>query len=264
MVDGEATVSATFSGYVTRKTIDVMEAGTFIVSGSVSDGSGGINGARVEVAAGTGAGRFATTTQYGGFRLFGLAGIVELRASATGYVTRSQTTTVASNMNVSFGLTPSDPPVDVSGAWQLTIDASASCSTLPDAARHRTYAAAIAQNITGLTIELAGATFASHHSYSGAENTLWGRIIQSAVTLNLWSDDYYGTVEYGVAEVLPDGAGTYTPVGTAGGTVDGRTISARLNGTISVINPSGPASACTATDHLLTLVRASTPTSRRR
>jgi hypothetical protein len=262
--DGEAVVAALYSAVRTMKTIDVFEPGTFTITGSVSDGYNPINGARIDVVSGTGAGRFATTSGYGSFRLFGLLGSVDLRASADGYVSTSQTANVTSNTNLQFGLTPIIAPADASGAWQLTIDASRSCTTLVNAARHRTYTAAITQRITGLSVALSGAVFALH-SYGGSENEFYGHVTQSSVTLNLQPDFYYGD-DYDLAEVLPDGGGVYSAIGTGSGTLTGGTIVATLQGTISITNPStGPSipTACVAADHVMTFVRAQSTTGRR-
>jgi hypothetical protein len=258
--DGVALVSAQYNSLRATKTVNVTEPGTFSVTGSVSDGSAGLNAARVDVVSGTGTGRFATTTSAGGFRIFGLAGLVELKASADGYVSRSQTLNVNANTNASFTLTPVVPPADVSGAWQLTIDASPSCSALPDVARRRIYTAAITQNVAGLRFVLGGASFQPDPAYGGGENIFYGRITESTVNVTLASYQYYG-LHYDLAELLPEGAGIYTAVGTGTGSLNGSTIAITLAATLTV---SGAGSgACAASDHRMTLVRTSAATARR-
>jgi len=261
LADGEAIVTVQYSTTRATRTVVVLEPGTFTVTGSITDGASGLSSARLDVVSGRGAGRFVTTTTYGGYRIFGLAGPAELRASADGYVSRSQTVNVASNMSLSFTLTPVVPPTDVSGAWQLTIDASPSCTGLGDIGRHRTYTAAITQNVAGLRVVLGGAAFERDPAYGGAENIFYGRIIEKSVTLNLTSFEYYG-LHYDLAETLPDGAGIYTAVGTGTGTVNGGTIAIALSGTLTVTAHNTPTT-CVAADHRLTLVRASTATARR-
>ena len=256
--DGEATITARYGGFTTTKVLTVLTPGTYVVSGNVNDSGFGLANARVDVLSGVGAGKSAMTDANGAFKLYGIAGTVQMQGSADGYQSAVQTLDVPRWIN--FNLRPLITPGNVAGHWQLTIDASSACGALPDAARHRTYSAAIAQNGSALRIELSGATFAPDPSFSGAtENTFFGRISQTVVTLKLESYEYYG-LHYDLGEVLPGGS-IYTVVGTASGSATASTFGAPLDGTISV-GTSSP-NPCRAPDHRLTLVRADLTTGRR-
>jgi hypothetical protein len=263
--EGEATITAQYGGLTATKALTVLTPGTYVVSGNVNDSGFGLANARVDVLSGVGAGKSAVTDANGAFKLYGIAGTVQMQASADSYQSAAQAVNVVVDIlgfvtQVNFNLRPLITPDNVAGQWQLTIDASASCGGLPDAARHRTYSATIAQNNSALRIELSGATFAPDPgSPGGTENTFFGRINQSVVALRLDSYDYYG-LHYDIGEVLTDGR-FYTAIGTASGTATASTIGAALDGKISVSYPNGVT--CTAADHRLTFVRTNSATRRR-
>jgi hypothetical protein len=259
--DGEAIVTAQYAGFSARMTLTTLEPGTYAITGTVADSGFGLAGALIDVLSGTGAGKTATADANGVFKLYGVAGVVQLQGSADGYQSSVQTVTVASpSVWVKLTLRPAVAPDNVSGTWQLTIDASPTCSTLAVIARRRTYTATITQDVSALRIQLSGATFAPDPSDFGAtENTFFGRIIQDAVTLKLDSYDYYG-LHYDLGELLP-GTGTYTVFGAGSGAASANAISVTL---AAVIGLSGPnSSACKAADHRLTFTRTDLRTGRR-
>src|SRR5262245_60502239 len=258
--DGEATITAQYLTFTSTRVLTTMEAGPFAVGTTVSDDSGfSLAGARVDVLSGTGAGKFATTDSRGYCKLYGLAGPVRLQASVSGYQAATKDVMISSSFNTVISLIPVDAPADVSGSWQMSIDASPSCGTLPDAARHRTYVAGVEQKVSALQVQLSGATFAKDPAFGDLENTFFGRAFLNTVTLRFETYQYYG-LHYDLGEILPDG-GVYTVVGVANGIASATSVDATLSGAISVTG-TPQAAACTA-DHHLRLTRTGSLTGRR-
>ena len=195
-----------------------------------------------------------------------------MRASLDGYV--SQTAGVTASATTfgttrSFMLTPTATPVDVPGNWDLTLEASPSCTTFPDVGRRRTYTAAIEQTGSSLLITLSGAQFAKDTSYYAPvgtlENQFRGHLIGNALTLTLTkSSDFYGT-HYDLAEIISTTTQLQI-VGNGTGTATSSTISGTLDGFFAVAptGSTGSVSTCTAADHRFTFARHSATSGWRR
>jgi hypothetical protein len=262
---GEAGVTGSYGGLSDRKVVTVLEAGTFRVTGVVADSGFGLAGAHVEVASGVGAGKATTTDSGGNYKLFGLAGDVQMRASLDGFESETKTTNISPNQTrVSFTLKPLIPPADLSGDWHLTFDASSSCAMLPEIARRRIYTATVEQSVSALIIRLSGAEFAPDSAGfpGGRMNQFRGRVYRDSVTIKLETYDYYGT-HYDLGEILPDRR-VLTIVGDGTGTITASTVSGTLKGTFRVVDAgSTPGTTnCVAEDHRFSFVRRSV-TSRR-
>jgi len=252
--NGEAGIIAEYSGTTIRKVVTVLPDGTFTVTGRVADANFALPGARVNVVSGTGAGQAAVADDHGAYKLYGLAGIVELQVSALEYQMLSRTLEVSANLqSVNLTLRPVEAPRDLSGDWQLSIDASPSCGSLIDSARHRTYVATISQDVSNVAVRLSGAEFARDRF--GDTNRFSGRIVHDVISLNIQSLDYYG-MHYDLAEILSDGQ-TYIVVAKGTGAATASTISGTLEGTIRVDFAGQESSSCTAADHHFTFVRPS-------
>jgi Carboxypeptidase regulatory-like domain len=246
----------------------VLETGTVIVQGSVLDSGFALQGARVEVLSGIGAGKAATTDANGRYKLFGLLGSIQMRASLDGYVSQTVDATASASKSVNFALTPTTPPIDLGGNWDLTFDASPSCTTLPDVARQRTYTAAITQTGTSLRVTLSGANFAPDTSFyyapGSVENQFRAHVVGNAIALTLNTFNYYGT-HYDLAEIIADNT-QLRIVGKGSGTITSSTVSGTLDGYLAVFTSGSPPSGvtCTAADHRFTFVRHSATSGRRR
>jgi hypothetical protein len=162
----------------------MVPTGTFRLSGLVRDTSGGVPGVTVEVVSGTGAGQSARTLFNGAYTLFGVAGNVELRVSAPGYVTQDLPMTVNSHSSRDVNLVTTGTTADMSGQWTLTVSTSGSCSeTWSPESRRRVVGAGITQQGTRLTIrfqDVASLVFETA-----------GRIAANAFSMELFYDDYY-------------------------------------------------------------------------
>jgi hypothetical protein len=260
--DGEAGVRADYLGVSARVTILILSPGTFRIDGRVLDVNFGVAGARVDVVAGTGTGKSATTDADGTFKLYGVAGAIRLRVTADEYQTVEQAATIANNQNLTVHLAPARVPASMAGTWRLAFAASGSC-TLPEAARQRPYDATVDQNGSSVVVRLSGAAFAFDPAGVGnsVENTFFGHVLDDALTIRLVTYEYYGT-HYDLGELIPN-VGTYTVTGQGTATVSATTVSGLLDGTIALVGTSGPPSRCAASDHRFTFTRATTTAARR-
>ena len=166
---GEGVVEARFNVLLALKSVMVLRAGTYRLSGNVSeDGvpSESVVGAQVEITKGVGTGMTDETDEHGWFRLYGVTGEIGLRVTKDGYEPAVRTITVVDHHPVhKIELTPLARSVAVSGNYTLTITAAGECRVglgeghVPEEARIRTYTAAVRQDGLGLVVTLGGARF---------------------------------------------------------------------------------------------------------
>jgi hypothetical protein len=131
---------------------------TLSVSGWVNDTvSRRVPGARVQVMNGPQAGTAVITDDNGEFTLeTPLPILTQLRASKPGY--RDDTRSVSGQGNsarLGFQLGSTNPPIDLTGQYEITFTADSACDALPEIARTRTYSA----NGISTLISLSGALF---------------------------------------------------------------------------------------------------------
>jgi carboxypeptidase family protein len=219
---GETRVSASYARQFARsQTLLVLPAGTFKLSGTVRDASGPIEGVLVEARFG-GASKTLTTSFDGQYAFYGVAGAVELIASARGYDPQDVTFTVGENTVHDVGLTTTATPLDLAGTWMFSVSASSPCSDAwPEAIRHLDEAVAITQQGTRLTFRFTAPTV--QQSFVGSS----GRIAGTEFSLAINFDDYY--LDYGLLERLTptDWVGV---VGTGEGSGDQSTIRGTFKG----------------------------------
>jgi hypothetical protein len=158
---GEAQVQASLG---TRSAVlngvIVVPAGTYRLTGRVTESGSSLTvNARVEVTAGIGQG--LTTTAHGIYRLYGVAGDVEIRVTADGYQGDSKRIRVAGHVSLDFSLTLTRPRSEIAGTYTLRVTAAAECrATLPAEVLTRTYTAVLQQRQSGsVGVELQGARF---------------------------------------------------------------------------------------------------------
>ena len=193
LASGDATISASAMGRATSRQLIVVPQGTYRLSGSVRDASGGVENVRVEVISGTGTGLSSTSGFNGGYALHGVAGDVRLRASAPGYTTQELNVTVGTHQVRDVDVAPVSPSVGMSGDWTLVVSTSSACSdTWPAAARRREVHAVVNQQETLLNVRFPG------HVFFPVDNR--GRIAGTAFSLTLYFDFYY--LDYGLLERL--------------------------------------------------------------
>ena len=159
-VPGQVTVTANAQGRRATVEVLVLAAGTFRVTGTVREAGLPVGGASVDVINGSIPVKSTRTDSNGTYRLFGLAGNVEVRVSKDGYDGQVLRLQVSGNINADVELAQTAAP-RLAGTYQLTISASQACRTtgsmaLPAEARSRTFRATITQDGPRLTVTLAG------------------------------------------------------------------------------------------------------------
>jgi hypothetical protein len=247
---GEEVVTARFDGRTDQATIVVLPKGTFRLAGTVSENGIGLEKATVTVISGVGEGLIAPTDARGYYALYGVANQVEVRATRDGYLDSTQQVNITSHGSHSFEMVASQPRIDLSGTYTLTVSAGSTSGPclpgFPEPLKRRIYTATVEQTGADLSVSLSGVDFVvardgSGNSFRGVVAAT-GEATFSIRPATVW--DYDGP---DVVELLSDGtalcvAGSIiarsTPTGMFG-TVDrsrGATIY-RCSG--SYINHSG-------------------------
>jgi hypothetical protein len=200
---GEAMVQASTAGFVASANVAVVPTGTYRLTGTVTESGLSVWGATVTVIAGTGAGLATNTDENGAYRLYGVAGNLQVQVTDNGYVPLTKSTRVTANAVLDFPeFTQGIPQPAFSGTFLLTIQAGEVCATIPPADRTRTYTAVVTQNGPGLHISLSGATFFLHNGYG---NYFTGRFQPAYLTFAFGSPYYYELEGPDVVElVAPD------------------------------------------------------------
>ena len=238
VVGGETRVEARLSSRSSSVPVLVLPPGTFKLSGTVKDSFGGVEDVTVQVVSGIGAGLSAKTTFGGRYALYGVGGVVELRASAPGYQPRDLTVTVNSHSVQDLQIDPDGSTRDIAGQWTVIIGTSSACSSgWSEAARKREVTAVIQQQGTQLKVQFSGPGV-----QPGYDNL--GRIAGSAFTVTLYYDYYYGGhgLLYRVSDT--EWVGAY---GTIKGEASQTTITGNFNGTLDMTSrrrPRGDRAAC--------------------
>ena len=259
-------VSASLGSVTGTSEVIVVPRSTFRIVGLVTEAdaaSAAVVGARVAVTAGLGAGLFATTGEDGRYRLYGVAGDVELRITKDGYQSHAQRYQVADHLMVNAQLNLLAPRPDVAGS--LHVDDRRGRGVSRQHARGSTteelHGGADAEG-SQLDVRLQGASFAV--SAGGRGNGFSGRAEPTQVVFNLSRFDpsyygYYGNAYGDLVEQLAD-ARYLIVSGLARATDSGAGLSGSLDGALTVFTgklKSFPAieAACRSTNHRFTLRR---------
>ena len=229
---GETSMTVAFDNRTAvRQDMIVLPAGTYRLSGLVTDSGLPVAAATVRVTRGEGSGLTAATGFDGRFRLYGIGTDVEMRATKEGYLEAIQEVRVSSHFaQLQFTLTVSRPRQEVGGTYTLAITAAGSCSTLPPEARKRTYAATLVQKGGSVEGTLGGSEFL--RSGSVDLNRFSGLVGPGDVRFRFspgWNSSYWPDF---VEILTPDRSAYLTIVGDAVTTEAGAVRSGRLTGVI--------------------------------
>jgi hypothetical protein len=256
-VAGEATVSARIQNRVGTKLILAIPAGTYKLSGRITEGALPVSDVSVTVTRGTGTGLTTLTNFDGRFALYGVAGEVQIQARKEGYVESIRDLTVGSAMNDNFEIAASRQRKDLTGRYSLMFEAG-TCQgtrvTYPDDIRARTYAAAVTQAGQAVTVTLSGADFVQ----SGSKGNSFLGSIDPADNVsfsigNLYYYYYFNQNPFDVIERLDDSR-SFTVVGVVSAKVNGSQITGTLNGAFIILAGSrapftGSISSCWSRSH---------------
>jgi hypothetical protein len=247
---GETNLVATSSaGTAAAIHVLVLEDGTFVVRGTVSDGGFGLPGAQVQISNGIGAGQSTTTDPSGRYALYGAAGSVTLDVTFTDYQSQTQTVDVSGDTTTDFSLSVIGNRPDISGPWRLTFTASPACTDLPDDARVRTYPMSI--QLTGPAVHATLKLTASGWPLTDTV-LIDGQFFSQSLTLIFPTDSFDGPEVY---EHLAGGQ-SFTLEGHASATYVAGRFDGLLDGTVRVFNTATfQGTACVQADHRWRLER---------
>jgi hypothetical protein len=253
---GESGISISYGGRgATKSTIFVLPPGTFRLVGAVRDADAPVDGARVEVTLGTGQG-LSTLSIGGQYRLYGVAGPIELAITKAGYEEVKQRFTVSTHQTSDVALKLTSPRADIAGTYTLELTAAPTCGTLPPEARVRRYTAVVTQNGAQATVTLSGADFSTREGR--VRNTFTGQIEPAGVTFTMPTGYYYAFYGFYNPEVLERLSATMQVGfgGSAFGSFGGGTMSAAFNGVVAVFdNNFRRLTQCSSTSHQFVLTR---------
>jgi hypothetical protein len=258
---GEAVIEASAGGINAELPVFVLEEGTFKVAGAITDGvtREGLEGVKVRIESGTGAGLTSLSDRFGKYALYGAAASSVVVASVNGFTSQAHAIVLDAATTVDFALVPNPFDLNLTGSWTLQISASPGCrDRLPVIARDRQYDAAITQRSARVTITLLGPTISGIGGPMGefeALGTLDGDVLSFAISGDTGYGDYT-SVDFS------DQLGPTESMGIAAsaqGTLTGSEIRAAMSGDIEYwarATPAGrPAVVCRASDHVAILRR---------
>jgi hypothetical protein len=245
---GEAIVTARFANRSSTGRIFVLPAGTFRLTGVISEAGEPLNTVRVEVIAGTGQGLTAITNPDGQFALYGVAGHVRLHAKKDNFVNGTADVEVTDHQSVNVDMRFDGERPRLDGVYALEIAADGCSGRLPSEALRRTYVATVTQNGSKLHVDLSGADFILA---AGKGNSFDGGFDGNRVVFSLLSGWFYYYYyfyspypigNFDISERLSSTT-AFRVTGTVSGSGNGAAISGLLNGFIAVTPPTMTSSA---------------------
>jgi hypothetical protein len=265
---GDATIKVSLLNCCAASiTLLVLPPDTYRLVGTVLESNAPLYGATVTVLKGTGAGLSVTTNGSGGYRLYGVAGPIQIKVRKPGYDDIVKTFTVTQNDTLDFPEAHQTAPIpSLAGSYTLTLTADPACvSGAPGLfgflQNPRSYSASITQDGPALTVTL------SDSSVLTRANRFSGRVKPDGVDFVI-GDGYVGYgIDDGVSEQLSS-TEVFTFGGSASASISGSTMAGTLNGTLEIysVTPPGiyhPSGSCPAFQHQLALTRLAQTTRRR-
>lgn len=170
---GDAVTWADASTYccgIVRMAVLVMPPNTHRLTGRVQESGLPVQGATVSVLSGVGSGLSVATNYDGQYRLYGVAGALQIRVSKPGYVDLLKEITASGNDVLDFPEARQTQAVpSMAGSYLLTLQPDSVCSTAspdqrpaplpPDIHRARSYAVQVTQNGPALQVAGPGPSF---------------------------------------------------------------------------------------------------------
>lgn len=155
---GEAFIYVNYDRKSASGQVIVLPEGTFRVAGQVTDAGLPLDGVTVTVIGGPGDGLTGVTSNTGAYALYGVAGHVRLHAKKDGFENRIEDLEVTSHRALDFEMAFGGERGNLSGTYEMSLEASG-CDALTGDARRRSYVAAVEQHGARLTVRLSGADF---------------------------------------------------------------------------------------------------------
>jgi hypothetical protein len=191
----------------------VLPSETYLVSGAAlaADGDAAILGAHVELLTHAGATIATATTEWGGYRFYGVPVDATLRVSRDGFtpamaaVASARGASLRRSLDVRLSRVGARP--DYSGVYELRVTASCQPGNpFPEALRHRRYSAVLTQDVRlQLSVQLSGADFFKFFTWSsvGTPGKLSGLASDDRARFFL-GDSWDWGVNADLAEQLPN------------------------------------------------------------
>jgi hypothetical protein len=244
----------------------VLPPNTYRLTGNVLESGLPVVGGSITVVSGTGGGLVATTDAVGAYRLYGVAGPIQVTFSKPGYDDVVKPFTATQNDVLDFPEAHQTGGIPaLAGTYTLTLTADPACPTttlrnippLPDEFRQpRSYAASLTQNGPVLTVTLTDAVMVT------GGNQFTGRIAPDAIEFSIGY--YYYGLDDGITEQLGPAqqfefGGLLHAQRSASGMVG------RLDGAVEIATPppNRILALCVAANNQITLTRTAQPSRHR-
>jgi hypothetical protein len=259
---GEAVISVSYKGRSSSTRTFVLPAGTYRLSGTVTDSGLVVVGATVAVIGGVGEGLSTITDGNGTYALYGVRDRVRLHAKVDGYFNRIEEIDVTDHRTFNFEMIPDHQRPDLPGRYTLTIARTACLSWAGAPPESRSYEATVAQDGPRLTVTLSGADFIVT---GGRGNSFTGVLDGSnRVTFTigdpLYYYQYYDFGHYDLVERISNTSSLLISGKVTAG-LSSRGMSGTLNGAFMVTQAAVPPAStriqayCYGTAHRFEMVR---------
>lgn len=158
---GEAMITVRFQSRGASTGTFVLPAGTYRLSGRVTDSGFAVVGATVAIIGGVGEGLTTTTDGNGAYALYGVRDRVRLHAKVDGYFNRIEELDVSDHRTFNFDMIPEHRTdlTDLRGNYTLTLSRTACVYGKGAPPETRSYAATVSQDGSRLSVTLSGADF---------------------------------------------------------------------------------------------------------
>jgi hypothetical protein len=235
---GNLAVGSLGQAQITRT---VLFPNTYRLTGKALESGLPVQGAVITVLSGLGVGLSDTTTYDGSYRLYGVAGVIQIKFTKPGYDDIIKTFTASQNDVLDFPEAHQTAAIpSLAGTYTLTLTADPGCPTtsppnyvapLPDDFRQpRSYAVSVMQDGPALTVTVTGAAIMPQ------ENHFTGRIKPDTIEFQIGFGYFGYGLDDGVAEQVSSTQwfvfGGYMP-----GQRSGSVIHARLDGALELYAP---------------------------
>ena len=259
---GEAMIMVRFQSRSASTRTFVLPAGTFRLSGKVTDSGFAVVGATVAIIGGVGEGLTTITDGNGTYALYGVRDRVRLHAKVDGYLNRVEEIDVTDHRAFDFEMSPDHQRTDLRGSYTLTINRTACLSGTGAPPDSRSYDATVAQDGPQLTVTLSGADFivtgGRGNSFTGVLDG--GNRVTFAIGDPIYYYEYYNFGHYDVIERISNTSALLISGKVTAG-LTSRGISGTLNGafmvTLAGVSPATTRiqASCYGTAHRFEMVR---------